>query len=217
MDFGCLNPNDLEEYIKANSSHEDEVLAELTRHTYLTEYHPRMLSGPIQGLFLQLICKILKPKLVLEIGTFTGYSAIAMAKGLDDEGHIHTIEINDEISETTIAFFQKAHVSNRITLHVGDALDIIPRIPGSFDLILIDGDKRQYPEYFVLADPKLKVGGLLIADNVLWGGKVLEDNLVDVYTEGVKKFNAMIANDSRYCKVMLPLRDGITIARKENS
>ena len=206
--------NDLEEYIKKNTSPEDEVLYELNRYTHLTTFHPRMISGSAQGKFLEFICRMLKPKQVLEIGTFTGYSAICMAKGLENDGHVHTIEVDDEICEVSIDFFRKSGLESKITQHVGSAIDLIPTLNFDFDLVLIDGDKREYPQYLEAVLPKTKTGGFIIADNVLWGGKVLDTNANDPFTQGVKTFNSMVANDSRLEQVLLPLRDGLMIIRK---
>jgi len=213
-----LNPqnNDLEEYILTHTSKEDEVLYELNRYTHLTTFHPRMLSGQVQGKFLELICRMMNPLLVLEIGTFTGYSTICMARGVPNEGHVHTIEVNDEISEITLKFFEKAGVKNKITLHIGDANQIIPKLNLKFDLVLIDGDKREYPQYLQCVLTKLRVGGIIVADNVLWGGKVIDKSLSDPFTQGVKDFNHLVAQDTRLEQVLLPLRDGLMIIRKLN-
>jgi predicted O-methyltransferase YrrM len=173
-----------------------------------------MISGSAQGKFLEFICRMLKPKQVLEIGTFTGYSAICMAKGLENDGHVHTIEVDDEICEVSIDFFRKSGLESKITQHVGSAIDLIPTLNFDFDLVLIDGDKREYPQYLEAVLPKTKTGGFIIADNVLWGGKVLDTNANDPFTQGVKSFNSMVANDSRLEQVLLPLRDGLMIIRK---
>jgi predicted O-methyltransferase YrrM len=214
MEASNYYSHELEEYINQHTSPEDEVLYELNRHTHLTAYHPRMLCGQLQGKLLELICKMINPLRVLEIGTFTGYSAICIARGLSGEGHLHTIEVNDEITEQTLDFFSKAGVKNRITLHVGDALKIIPTLELDFDMVFIDGDKREYPKYLLTVLPRVKVGGFILADNVLWGGKVLDKEANDHYTKGVREFNLMIANNSKLEKVLLPLRDGLMIARK---
>ncbi|HDP54154.1 MAG TPA: O-methyltransferase [Bacteroidetes bacterium] len=205
---------DLEQYLLSHSSAEDEILYELNRYTHLTSLQPRMLSGPIQGKFLQLICEMLKPSRVLEIGTYTGYSAISMARGLNPGAELHTIEINDEVLETAKLFVAKANLSSIIQFHLGDALDIIPKIHGFFDLALIDGDKRQYPQYLHAVIPRIKVGGIIIADNVLWSGKVLLEKPDDSYTKGVMEFNEIVSANKKLDKVVLPLRDGLTLIRK---
>lgn len=209
-----MGNNDLEAYLLKHTSPEDDVLYELGRHTHLTGIHPRMLTGPIQGKFLELICRMLKPMKVLEIGTYTGYSAICMAKALPQHARLHTIEINDEVCETAHDFFQKSGINHLITLHQGDALEIIPQLNEEFDLVHIDGDKRQYPEYLNLVVPKVKPGGFIVADNVLWGEKVLLEKPDDAYTKGVKEFNKMVAEDERLEKVLLPIRDGLYVIYK---
>ncbi|HOP02833.1 MAG TPA: O-methyltransferase [Tenuifilaceae bacterium] len=211
--FNSIN-NDLEEYILKHTTPEDEVLYDLNRFTHLTTFHPRMLSGSTQGKFLEFICRMLNPKQVLEIGTFTGYSTICMAKGLEFNGHIHTIEVNDEVCEVSIDYFRKSGLEKRITQHVGNALEIIPTLNIDFDLVLIDGDKREYPKYLEAVMPKTKTGGFIIADNVLWGGKVLDNNANDPFTHGVRIFNNMVATDYRLEQVLLPLRDGLLLIRK---
>lgn len=211
--FSALN-NDLEEYIKEHTSAEDEVLYELNRYTHLTQFHPRMISGQVQGKFIEMICKMLSPKNALEIGTFTGYTTICMARGIGDNGHVHTIEVNDEITDTTLSFFKKAGVENKITLHIGNAIDLIPRFDILFDLVIIDGDKREYPQYLNCVLPKVNDGGIIIADNVLWGGKVIDCNANDPFTQGVRDFNQMVSKIQNLEKVLLPLRDGLMIIRK---
>jgi predicted O-methyltransferase YrrM len=157
---------------------------------------------------------MLKPSRVLEIGTYTGYSAISMARGLSNGAELHTIEINDEVLETAKLFVAKANLSSIIQFHLGDALDVISKIQGFFDLVLIDGDKRQYPQYLNAVIPRIKVGGIIIADNVLWSGKVLLEKPDDSYTKGVMEFNEMVSANKKLDKVVLPLRDGLTLIRK---
>ncbi len=175
-----------------------------------------MLSGHIQGQLLKMVCRMINPKNILEIGTFTGYSAISMAEGLPDEvAHIDTIEIDDELQPVIEKFINKADLTNKITLHFGDARDIIPAIKKKFDLVFIDGDKRQYPEYYKLVFPLVKPGGYIIADNILWNGKVLDpETNNDEYTKGVIEFNKMVKDDKRVEKVILPFRDGLFLIRK---
>lgn len=214
MESGIYHSNDLEDYLLKHTTKEDDVLYELNRHTHLTSLQPRMLSGPTQGKLLEMLSRMLAPKRILEIGTYTGYSALCLAKGLQDDGHLHTIEINDEICDTALTFFQKARMENKITLHVGNAIDVIPTLNQTFDLVLIDGDKRQYPDYLRIVLPILRVNGYIIADNVLWGGKVLLNQPDDLYTKGVMNFNTMVNDDPSLEQVLLPLRDGLMIIRK---
>lgn len=214
MEASNYYPHELEEYIRSHTTPEDDVLYDLNRHTHLTEYHPRMLCGQMQGKLLELLCKMVNPLRVLEIGTFTGYSAICIARGLSEQGHLHTIEINDEISQQTLDYFSKAGVAHRITLHVGNALDIVPTLDEAFDMVFIDGDKREYPQYLYCSLPKLRAGGFLVADNVLWGGKVIDPKADDQYTLAVRQFNDQVAQNEDLEKVLVPLRDGLIIARK---
>jgi predicted O-methyltransferase YrrM len=206
--------NDMDEYILAHSTKEDEVLYELRRRTYLSACNPQMVSGPIQGKLFELLVKLSKPKRVLEIGTFTGYSTICMARGLEGDAQLHTIEVNDEITPLAKEYFIKAKVDHCITLHVGNALEIIATIDETFDFILIDGDKREYPAYLQLILPKLNLGGLLIADNVLWDGKVIDNCANDPHTRSIIEFNKLIADNLTLEKVMLPLRDGLLLVQR---
>lgn len=207
---------DLEKYILEHIDPEDPILHELDRYTHVNVLRPRMISGHLQGSLLKMICRMIQPQLTLEIGTFTGYSAISMIKGMPTTGHLHTIEINDELESTLQKFFAKAEVENQLTLHIGKALEIIPTLPNNFDLIFIDGDKREYPQYYEAVFNKLKPGGFIVADNILWGGKVAEPNMPDdAYTKGIMDFNHLIAQDNRVEKVILPLRDGLTLIRKK--
>lgn len=208
---------DLEQYILDHIDSEDSVLTELTRQTYLKVLRARMLSGHVQGQLLYLLVKLLKPRRILEIGTFTGYSAICMAKGLPQDGLIHTIEINDELCPMIELFIGKSGNQHRIQLHLGSALDIVPTLDETFDLIFLDGDKREYPAYYSLVFDRLRPGGVILADNVLWDGKVvapLDPN--DRYTKGILDFNDMVHADNRVEKVILPIRDGITLIRKKD-
>lgn len=214
METSSFHSHDLEQYILNHTTPEDKVLYELNRHTHLTSLQPRMLSGPVQGKFLEFLVRMINPQRILEIGTYTGYSTICMARGMNPDAHLHTIEINDEICDTASAFFKKADLEHRITLHIGDALDIINKIDEVFDLVLIDGDKREYPEYLKLILPKVIRNGFIVADNVLWGEKVLLKMPDDEYTKGVMEFNEMVRSDQNLEQVLLPLRDGIMLIRK---
>ena len=212
-----MNENkELEKYITEHIDEESVVLRELNRFTNINILRPRMLSGHIQGQMLKMFCRMIDPMNILEIGTFTGYSAISMAEGLlHPDAHIDTIEINDELRSVIERFFEKAGVSDRITLHIGSAVDLIPHLNKKFDLVFIDGDKREYPAYYDLIFPKLKKGGYIIADNILWNGKVVEPlDPKDDYTKGILEFNEMIKDDKRVEKVILPFRDGLFLIRK---
>jgi len=206
--------NDFEEYLALHSSPEDDVLAELVRFTNLTTYNPRMLSGRQQGLFLQMLCQMYKPQNVLEIGTFTGYSAICMARGIAPNGHLDTIEVNDELKDVITKYINLAKVDKFITLHIGNALEIISEISTTYDLVFIDGDKREYPAYYKAVFPKVKVGGFIIADNVLWNGKVIDPDSNDLHTKAILEFNQMVQNDSKVENTLLPMRDGLMLIHK---
>lgn len=206
---------ELEKYILSHIDPEDPILYELDRYTHLNVLRPRMLSGHLQGSLLKMICRMINPLSILEIGTFTGYSAICMAKGMPIEGHIHTIEINDELESLILNYFQKANVQHQITLHIGSALNVIPTIEETFDLIFIDGDKREYPQYLEMVLPKLKTGGFILADNILWDGKVARPDMPDdAYTKGIMDFNEMVKNNPQLEKSIIPIRDGLALIRK---
>jgi predicted O-methyltransferase YrrM len=211
MDFS----NDLINYISAHSSPEDALLQELTRTTHLHAMQARMLSGHVQGKFLELISKMIVPSNILEIGTFTGYSAICLAKGLTDNGILHTIDIDDELRYIAEDFISRSSVGNKIKLYTGDALTIVPQMNILFDLVFIDGDKREYSAYYNIVIEKVKKGGYIIADNVLWSGKVLDDNVKpnDKFTVELLKFNDFVQNDNRVENLLLPVRDGMMIIR----
>jgi caffeoyl-CoA O-methyltransferase len=206
--------NDFELYLSQHSAPEDDVLADLVRFTNLTTYNPRMLSGRQQGLFLQMICQMYKPQNVLEIGTFTGYSAICIARGIMPYGRLDTIEVNDELQEIILKYLTLAGVEQFVNLHIGSALDIIPKLEVAYDLVFIDGDKREYPDYYNKVFPKVKVGGYIFADNVLWNGKVVNPESNDLHTNAILAFNQMVQDDSRVINVLLPIRDGLMLIQK---
>ena len=207
--------NKIEDYIRKNSSKEPEILKDLNKETYLKVLNPRMLSGHIQGRFLSIITKLIKPKKILEIGTYTGYSAICMAEGLIENGIIHTIDINEELVSIQNKYFAKSKCNNSIIQHVGDARSIIKSINEKFDLVFLDADKENYIEYYELVIEKVKKGGLIIADNVLWTGKVVEpEKDDDQLTQYLIDFNKMINEDDRVENIILPLRDGLNVILK---
>ena len=207
--------NKIEDYIRKNSSKEPKILKDLNKETYLKVLNPRMLSGHIQGRFLSIITKLIKPKKILEIGTYTGYSAICMAEGLIENGIIHTIDINEELVSIQNKYFAKSKCKNSIIQHVGDARNIIKSINEKFDLVFLDADKENYIEYYELVIEKVRKGGLIIADNVLWTGKVVEpEKDDDELTQYLIDFNKMINEDDRVENIILPLRDGLNIILK---
>lgn len=206
----------IDEYIEQHSDAEPEVLASINRRTHLQMINPRMLSGHMQGRVLSMLCKMLKPKRILELGTYAGYSAICMAEALDSDGLLHTIEYDDELEEFIQQNIALAGMSDKIVLHIGEALKIISTIDDTFDLVFIDADKREYSDYFDAVFPKVRKGGFILADNTLWDGKVIKPFVPnDAQTIEIDKFNKKIARDSRVEKIILPFRDGITIIRKK--
>jgi predicted O-methyltransferase YrrM len=207
---------DLDKYILDHSTPEDKVLEELYRQTHLYVVNPNMVSGHIQGKFLEMLSYMIHPAAILEIGTYTGYSAICLARGLQSGGQLHTIEVNDELNEMSTHYFALAGVADRVKLHTGRAQEVIPSLKTLFDLVFIDGDKREYCEYYKLVFDKVRKGGFIIADNVLWGGKVEGgEALKDPQTKGVVMFNEMVRKDHRVEKIVLPLRDGLMLIRKK--
>jgi len=205
---------DILEYVESNSQLEPTLLKELNRETHLKILNPRMLSGSYQGRILSMISKIIKPKRVLEIGTYTGYSALCIAEGLDIKGVIDTIDINEELQEIQNKFFKKSGFANKINQHIGNALEVIPKIKRKFDLVFLDADKENYINYFELVIDKINAGGILISDNVLWSGKVVDNKKKDIITKKLIEFNNLINNDKRIETVIFPVRDGLSISRK---
>lgn len=209
------DPYQLEEYIEAHTTAPDAVLQELYRHTYLHEMNPRMMSGPVQGKFLQFLCRMLKPQRVLEIGTYTGYAAICIARGLPEGGRLVTVEANREYEDTLRHYFAKAQVAEKIELILGDAKTVIPALNETFDLVFIDADKVSYPTYYNIVMEKVRPGGFILADNVLWEGKVLHPNPKERDTQALVAFNERVTKDPRVENVLLPLRDGLMLIRKK--
>ncbi|MBN2669276.1 MAG: O-methyltransferase [Bacteroidales bacterium] len=214
--FQDVDNEKIETYIEQHSDKEDSLLSELVRETHLKMIHPRMLSGVLQGQILESFVRMLKPNLILELGTFTGYSALCMARGLENNGKIITVDIDEEVVVLAKKYFEKSDYSSKIDLRVGDALKIIEKINEPIDLVFIDADKSQYKAYYELLLPKMKSGTFIIADNVLWSGKVVQENLKnnDYFTQGIIEFNALVQNDKRVSNYILPVRDGMMVIRK---
>ena len=205
----------LDHYIHNHTSPEDDYLRELDRETHLKVLGSRMLSGHLQGQILSMISCMIKPRNILEIGTFTGYSALCLAKGLAEGGQLHTIEIDDELESIARKYILKSGMADRIVQHIGDARQIIPSINQSFDLVFIDADKREYCDYYRMVFDRVLVGGFILADNVLWDGKVVDPNAAnEEQTRGILEFNDLVQNDGRVKNVILPVRDGILIVQK---
>lgn len=204
----------LEEYILGHIDPEPDHLKKLNRDTHVTCLYANMCSGHLQGRLLKMLTRMIKPKRVLELGTFTGYSALCLAEGMEEGTEIHTIEINDELEEFILSHIDESPCGGRIHLHIGDASEILPAIGGEWDLVFIDANKRHYTEYYEAVMPHVRQGGFIIADNTLWYGKVT-DGSHDAQTAGILEFNDHVASDPRVEKVMIPLRDGLTIIYKK--
>lgn len=206
---------ELDDYIDSHISPEPPWLADLYRRTYLYHLYPRMCSGHSQGRLLKMLTQMVRPSRILELGTFTGYSTLCFAEGMPDECQLHTIEIGDENEAELLDTFSRSPWAERIHLHIGDALDIIPSIDEKWDLVFIDANKRHYIEYYELILPRMAEHGYIFADNTLWSGKILTPNANhDAQTAGILDFNDHVASDPRVEKVILPIRDGMTILRK---
>ncbi|MCX6335304.1 MAG: O-methyltransferase [Bacteroidia bacterium] len=204
----------IEKYLQDYSSPEDPVLEDLYRQTHIKFVNPNMSTGHLQGKLLEFLSVMINPSNILEIGTFTGYSAICLAKGLKPGGRLYTIDINDEQREFSNSYFRKAGFEKTIIQFTGRAQDLVPGIDQMFDLVYIDGDKREYTEYYNIIIPKTNPGGFIIADNILWGEKVLEKNSKDPQTRGIIEFNEMIRQQKNIERVILPVRDGLMLIRK---
>lgn len=204
----------LENYISEHSQEEPELLQQLSRETHLKVLRPRMLTGHFQGRVLSLLAKIQRPKYILEIGTYTGYSALCLAEGLQDDGELHTIDCNEELHALQRRYFNQSPHARQIIQHTGDAIEIIPRLDLVFDLIYIDAEKKEYLEYLKVVFPKTRSGSLLISDNVLWSGKVVEPVAEeDKTTRTLLEYNRLLKEDKRLETVLLPIRDGLTLSR----
>jgi caffeoyl-CoA O-methyltransferase len=209
--------DEIDDYILKHIDTESDYLKKLYRDTYVNLLRPRMASGHLQGRMLKMFVEMIHPENILEIGTFSGYSALCMAEGLSDNGRLYTFEMNDEQEDFTRPWIEGSLYADKIDFIIGDALQMVPKMGIIFDLAFIDGDKRHYIDYFEMVMSFLKAGGYILADNTLWDGHVLEpSNINDKQTAGIMEFNDYIASDQRIEKVILPLRDGLTIIRKKN-
>ena len=207
-------PESLENYITLHSENEPDILRELTRETHLKVVQPRMITGHYQGRVLSMLSKLIQPSSILEIGTYTGYSAICLAEGLSNDGLLHTIDINEELSEMQRKFFDRSGFGDKIIQHTGDALKIIPELDQVFDLIFIDAEKKMYDAYFEAVIKKTRPGSIILTDNVLWSGKVVEPlDKKDMVTRNLLAYNKKLKNDSRVETVILSIRDGLTLCR----
>ncbi|EAP88579.1 MULTISPECIES: O-methyltransferase [Croceibacter] len=207
-------PEDLDDYVVAHSQQEPKLLQDLTRETWQKVLAPRMLSGHFQGRVLSMISKLIQPTSILEIGTYTGYSALCLAEGMSKDAVLHTIDINEELQNFQRKYFNASGYGDRIIQHVGDAMEIIPTLNTTFDLVFIDADKVNYPNYFELVMPLLKSGAVILSDNVLWTGKVIEPlNPKDKDTAALLTYNKLLNTDDRVESVLLPIRDGLTVTR----
>lgn len=205
----------VEEYSMQHTTKESELLNKIDRETHLEVLRPRMLSGHFQGRILSMLSKMISPYRILEIGTYTGYSAICLAEGLTEDGKLYTIDINEELEDRVRQYFLESNYNQQIDLIIGDALNLIPRLNESWDIVFIDADKKNYTKYFNMVVASVKSGGYIIADNVLWSGKVVEKDHLDEDTLALRVFNDTLSKDPRFEVVLLPVRDGLLIARKK--
>jgi len=206
-------PEALDNYVAKHTSAETDLLKELNRETNADVLMPRMLSGHVQGRVLSTFSHMIKPRVILEIGTYTGYSAICMAEGLAEGGKLYTIDINEELEDMVRSYFKMANISDKVDYRIGNALDIIPTLDEKFQLVFIDADKINYSNYYDLVIDKVEKGGFIIADNVLWSGKVVGDK-IDKDTQALIDFNSKVHNDNRVENVLFPVRDGLMVLRK---
>ena len=209
--------SEIEEYIEDHTSGEGELLERINRETNLEVMRPRMLSGHVQGRLLSMFSKMIAPENILEIGTYTGYSAICMAEGLDAKGRLITIDVNEELEDRVRGYFEESNLTSRVDFLIGNAMEIIPSLDQKFDLVFIDADKSNYSSYLDLVVDKVPIGGYIIADNVLWSGKIVEKfrKFLDKDTEALLEFNKKVHNDDRFENVLLGVRDGLLILRKK--
>ena len=205
----------IEDCILSHISAEPDALKQLDRETHLHFLYSRMCSGHLQGRILKMLTTMIQPKRILELGTFTGYSALCFAEGMPEDAHLHTVEVEDELEEHLTRLFSSSAYADRIHLHIGDAMEVIKSLDEEFDMVFIDADKRVYKEYYDAVFPKVKDGGYILADNTLWDGKIVDmESNHDAQSRGISAFNEAVAADSRVESVILPLRDGLTILRK---
>ena len=205
---------ELDNYVCAHTIEESELLKRINRETHLEVLQPRMLSGHFQGRVLSMFSKMIQPECILEIGTYTGYSALCLAEGLKEKGKLITIDINEELENRVRNYFQSSDFKEQIDYRIGDAIKIIPQITEQFDIVFIDADKMNYINYYEMVFSKVKIGGYIIADNVLWSGKVADESKNDKETELLRAYNLLIYKDERVENVLFPIRDGLMIARK---
>jgi predicted O-methyltransferase YrrM len=205
---------ELDNYVCAHTIKESELLKRINRETHLEVLQPRMLSGHFQGRVLSMFSKMIQPECILEIGTYTGYSALCLAEGLKEKGKLITIDINEELENRVRNYFQSSDFKEQIVYRIGDAIKIIPQITEQFDIVFIDADKMNYINYYEMVFSKVKIGGYIIADNVLWSGKVADESKNDKETELLRAYNLLIYKDERVENVLFPIRDGLMIARK---
>ncbi len=216
--------DEIDDYVKEHCDAESEYLHQLYRATNIHLLYGRMASGHVQGRLLKMLVEMMRPRQILELGTYSGYSGLCLAEGQAsaaktegwsaDEYHLHTIEINDEQEDFTLPWFKNSPYANNITMHIGNAIDVVPTLSTEFDLAFIDADKRIYLEYYELVLAHLRLGGYILADNTLWDGHVLDKNPHDQQTLGILRFNDFVAKDDRVEKVIIPIRDGITLIKK---
>lgn len=206
----------LEEYILSHIDGESDLLKQLNRDAHVNLLRPRMISGHLQGRVLKMLCRLLQPKYILELGTYTAYATLCLAEGAPSDAEIHTIELNDELEDFIIKYLHRTSLKDKIHLHIGDAMNIVSTLKCTFDMVYIDANKRMYVDYYNMVFDKVRSGGLIIADNTLWDGHVLETPKPgDKQTFGIQQFNDMVAQDYRVEKVILPLRDGLTLIWKK--
>lgn len=206
----------LDKYLREHSSAQDDALLWIQKQTNMYTNYPRMMSGPVQGALLKILTEISGARRVLEIGTYTGYSAVCIASGLPSDGRLDTLELNDEMEDLILEGFRRAGLSDRISLHIGDAKESLASLQGPYDMVFIDADKREYLKYYEAVFDKVRPGGLIVADDVLWDGKVYEENVpTDSQTAGITAFNDAVAADPRVENVIIPLRDGLNVIRKK--
>ena len=206
---------DIEKYAEAHTTPENELLKKITRETYLEVLQPRMLSGHLQGRLLSMFSKMIEPKNILEIGTYTGYSALCLAEGLSEKGKLVTLDKNIELFDRVNTYFSESPFGKKIKMLHGDALELIPSLNESWDLVFIDADKENYYEYYKMTLPCVRSGGYIIADNVLWSGKVIDSSADDADTIALRAFNSALLSDVSVDVILLPIRDGLTVARKK--